>query len=120
MTMYLQDVIKHKCLSTQGAYEAMSFLCQEDTSPYQTAAFLAALQMRFLHVEETVGFLRCLRDRLTPIYTTAPSIDMCGTGGDHANTFNISTAAALIVASAESSAKSAADTVGDSRWPHCC
>ncbi len=70
-------------------------------TPAQIGAFLVALRMKGETVEELTGFASAMR-RLATRVTTArrPLVDTCGTGGDASGTFNISTAAAFVVAGA--------------------
>lgn len=62
-------------------------------------AMLTALTDKSPTVDEIVGFVHAMRARMLRIESPNGSIDMCGTGGDRSGTFNISTAASLIVAS---------------------
>jgi len=71
-----------------------------DASPAQIAGLLVALRMKGETVEEICGGARALRARANCIAPRAQVVDTCGTGGDQAGTFNISTAAALIAAGA--------------------
>ncbi len=69
--------------------------------PAQIGAFLLALRTKGETVEEIEGLARddARRSRI-PVQAPEPVIDTCGTGGDRAGTFNISTIAALVVAGA--------------------
>lgn len=69
--------------------------------PTQIAALLAALRMRPVQSDELLGFVDGLRQLAVPVDLGGePCIDICGTGGDGKNTFNISTIAALVLAGA--------------------
>jgi anthranilate phosphoribosyltransferase len=66
----------------------------------QIGAFLAALRLKGEQVEEIIGFAQAMRERAVRVPLQADGlIDTCGTGGDGSNTFNISTAAAIVAAS---------------------
>src|SRR5262245_66259696 len=66
----------------------------------QMAAFLTALRMKGETATELVAFARVMRERAEPFWNgeVLPVLDTCGTGGDPSGTFNISTAAAFVVA----------------------
>src|SRR3989442_6223056 len=66
----------------------------------QLAGLLIALRAKGETVEEMTGFVESMRAHATPLDVPAGAIDTCGTGGDRAGTFNISTAAALVAAGA--------------------
>src|SRR2546429_4657596 len=66
----------------------------------QLAGLLIALRAGGETVEEMTGFVESMRAHATPLELPAGAIDTCGTGGDRAGTFNISTAAALVAAGA--------------------
>lgn len=71
------------------------------TSPAQIGSFLTALRLKGETVAEITGAARAMREKAVKINFKAPTvIDTCGTGGDGAQTFNISTTAAFIVAAA--------------------
>jgi anthranilate phosphoribosyltransferase len=82
------------------AHEAMGSVMDGEATPAQLAALLVALRMRGETVEELAGFAAAMRDRVLRVTAPDGAIDTCGTGGDRSNTFNISTAAALVAASA--------------------
>ena len=71
-----------------------------NATPAQIAGLLMALRVRGETVEEITAGARSLRERMARIAAPAGAIDTCGTGGDAAGTYNISTAAALVVAGA--------------------
>jgi anthranilate phosphoribosyltransferase len=88
-------------LTRAQAVIVQRILMTGEATPSQIAAFLTALHMKGETVEEITGFAMTMRELATPILATRrPLVDTCGTGGDHAGTFNISTAAAFVVAGA--------------------
>src|SRR4051794_7671756 len=67
----------------------------------ETAAFLIALRMKGESAEELAAAAGVMRERMVPLVTGRDDVlDTCGTGGDGAGTFNISTAAAFVAAAA--------------------
>ncbi len=98
---YLHQVSDGKVLSRQQAAETMDVLIDEPYPPEQAAMLLGALRARGETVEELVGFATALRRRsVSPPVRREGLVDTCGTGGDCAGTFNISTAAGLVAAAA--------------------
>jgi len=88
-------------LSAQEAEEAMSEIMDGTATPAQIGAYLMGLRQKGETVDEIVGSARAMRSRATRIRVAAPVVvDTCGTGGDGAHTFNISTTAAFVVAGA--------------------
>ena len=86
-------------LSVDEAEAVMMLITGGEATPAQIGAYLAALRAKGETVAEITGFARAMRQRATPVRTNRrPLIDTCGTGGDGANTFNISTVTALVVA----------------------
>ncbi len=85
-------------LTAEQAREAFGMLIDGEASLPQLGGLLMALCVRGETVEEITGAARAMRDRITPIEAPATALDTCGTGGDNANTFNISTACAFVVA----------------------
>jgi anthranilate phosphoribosyltransferase len=100
---YLERVVSRVDLSSAEALEAMRAVLSGQASQPQIAAFLVALRMKGETVDELVGFARAMREMAAPIDcgpSVEPLLDTCGTGGDGASTFNISTIAAFVVAGA--------------------
>ena len=98
---YIAKAINRTDLSAEEAQEAMNIIMTGQATPAQIGAYLVALRMKGETVDEITGSARAMRanalkvdlsDRSAPIYDTA------GTGGDGAHTFNISTAAAFVIA----------------------
>ncbi len=78
----------------------MSALLTGSAGDAVIAAFLVALKMKGETAAELAGFARAMRERMIVVDAGADVIDTCGTGGDSSGTFNISTAAALVMAGA--------------------
>jgi anthranilate phosphoribosyltransferase len=100
MKTILQKILEHQQLTYQEAKELISIINQNLFNEYQLVAILSGLQMRGVSIEELRGFQDALLELAVPINLSAyDGIDVCGTGGDGKNTFNISTTTALILAS---------------------
>jgi anthranilate phosphoribosyltransferase len=100
---YLELVAERRNLSAEQARDAMHVVLGGHASQPQLAAFLMAMRMKGETVEELVGFARAMREMATPVdhgIVGEVLLDTCGTGGDGAGTFNISTIAAFVVAGA--------------------
>lgn len=78
----------------------MSALLEGTSSDSLIAGFLVALKMKGETAAELAGFARAMRERMIAVEAPPDVVDTCGTGGDGANTFNISTVAALAMAGA--------------------
>ncbi len=96
----LAAVVDGDTLTMDQARRAMGSVMDGEATPAQLAALLVALRMRGEAVEELAGFAAAMRERVVRVAAPAGTIDTCGTGGDRSGTFNISTAAALVVAAA--------------------
>jgi anthranilate phosphoribosyltransferase len=96
----LAAVIDGRSLSVDEARGAMGSVMDGEATQAQLAALLVALRMRGETVDELAGFAAAMRERVTPVDAPEGIVDTCGTGGDGSGTFNISTAAALVVAAA--------------------
>lgn len=100
---YLESVIAGHNLDAAQAEAAMLEILAGDATTAQIAALLVALRMKGETPSEVVGFARAMREkaaRVDPGPRARPLVDTCGTGGDRAGTFNISTAVAFVVAGA--------------------
>lgn len=101
MKALLAQVAEGKDLTEAQAETAMSLMMSGEATPAQMAAFLMALRIKGETVAEITGCARIMRARAQPVTHRQPlTVDTCGTGGDGANTFNISTTAAFVVAGA--------------------
>lgn len=97
----IRKVVDGQHLTEDEARAAMECIMNGEATPSQIAAFITALRMKGETVDEIVGCARAMRDKAERIRPRAKVvIDTCGTGGDGANTFNISTAAAFVAAGA--------------------
>ncbi len=85
-------------LSFEQAREAFAIMMSGDATPAQVGAFLMGLRVRGETVEEIRAGASELRARMRRVRAPRGAIDTCGTGGDGAGTYNISTAAALVIA----------------------
>jgi anthranilate phosphoribosyltransferase len=100
---YLDSVAEQRSLSAEQAREAMRVILAGEVSQPQLAAFLMGMRMKGETVEELVGFARAMRELAAPVehgIVGEAVLDTCGTGGDGACTFNISTIAGFVVAGA--------------------
>jgi anthranilate phosphoribosyltransferase len=100
-----EQVNDHRNLSMDEVARAVAALVDEQVAPSAKAAFLSALAAKGETVEEISAFAHQLRDRsiqpdLDPATRAGQILDVCGTGGDRLNTFNISTTVALIASAA--------------------
>ena len=87
-----------KPLTAEQAEAAFDIMMSGNATPSQMGGFLMALRVRGETVEEITGAVRAMRAKMTRIEAPAGAIDTCGTGGDAAGTWNISTGAAVVVA----------------------
>lgn len=93
-------IIQNISLSEAEMAECMTEIMEGKATDAQIGAFLTTLRIKGETVEEITGAARIMREKSTKINAPEGVIDTCGTGGDMSNTFNISSAAALIVAAA--------------------
>lgn len=97
----LQSVVFGNNLSESEMMDAMTQVMSGKVNNIQLAAFLTALQVKKETVPEIVGAVKVMRQKAENVkVNTSNIIDTCGTGGDGADTFNISTAVAFVAAGA--------------------
>ncbi len=96
----IQHLIDGNDLSETEAANVMRQIMEGTATPAQIAALAVALRMKGETIEEITGFARIMREYavFVPVHTDKVVVDTCGTGGDTLKTFNVSTAAALVVA----------------------
>ncbi|MDB5053834.1 MAG: anthranilate phosphoribosyltransferase, partial [Bacilli bacterium] len=86
-------------LERTEARQVMSDIMEGSVSPAQIASLVTALRMKGETSEEITGFAESMRSKADRVLTEQTNLlDTCGTGGDGAETFNISTASALVAA----------------------
>ena len=101
MKEILRHLFEYKSFSRKEAYEILTNIATGKYDTHQIAAFMTAYGMRSIRVEELGGFRDAMYDLCLKMdFEGYDLIDMCGTGGDGKNTFNISTLASFVVAGA--------------------
>jgi anthranilate phosphoribosyltransferase len=101
-SVYLQSIAERRDLSRAEAAAALEQIVAGKVSDIETSAFLMGLRVKGETSHELAGMLQVMRDHVVAVGTPHQDalIDIVGTGGDHLGTFNISTAAAFVVAGA--------------------
>lgn len=97
---YIFKVIEGTDLTQDEAYAAMDCIMSGGATDAQIGSFITALRMKGETIDEITGFARVMRSKAAVMPHSAAAIDIVGTGGDLANTFNISTTAAFVAAGA--------------------
>ena len=101
MKNILTHLFDHKHLSKSEAKEILKDIASGKYNPAQIASFLTVFIMRGIRLEELEGFRDAMLDLCIPIDLAAyDPIDLCGTGGDGKDTFNVSTLASFVTAGA--------------------
>lgn len=101
MKRILAHLFEFKTFTKSEAYEILTHIASGKYNNSQIAAFMTAYGMRSIRVEELEGFRDAMYDLCLQLdFPGYKLIDLCGTGGDGKNTFNISTLASFIVAGA--------------------
>ena len=96
-------IVNKEDLTYDEAYAVMNEIMSGETSATQNAAFLAALSTKSARAEtrdEIAGCAAAMRDHATKVETGMDVLEIVGTGGDNAHSFNISTTSALVAAAA--------------------
>jgi len=100
LKLLMQKVATGASLTEQETREAFETMMSGVATPVQMAAFLMALRVRGETIPEITGATRLMRERMLPVEAPPDAVDIVGTGGDGHNTFNVSTAAAIVAAGA--------------------
>ena len=101
MKTILNQLITHQTLSKQEAKEVLVNISKGIYNESQIVAFITVYLMRNITLEELTGFREALLELCISVdFSNYNTIDLCGTGGDGKDTFNISTLASFIVAGA--------------------
>ena len=97
----IEKLGRREDLTTDEAAEAMAVIMRGDAAPAQIAGLLVGLTMKGERPAELVGLARTMRAEAVKLSRAVEdAFDTCGTGGDRSGTFNISSAAAVVVAAA--------------------
>lgn len=97
---FLLKAVEGEDLTEQEARSAMDCIMGDAATDAQIAAFLTALRMKGESVGEITGFAKVMREKAEPVGISPAAVDIVGTGGDLAGSFNISTTAAFAAAGA--------------------
>ncbi len=100
MKEILSELIEHRSLSKETAKRVLVDLASAKYNPSQMSAFMTVYMMRAITIDELQGFRDAMLELCIPIRFDEPVMDVCGTGGDGKNTFNISTLSSFVVAAA--------------------
>ncbi len=99
MKNILNKLINHEILSKKEAKEVLVNISNGSYNSSQIASFLTVFMMRNITIDELAGFREALLELCIPIdFSAYNTIDLCGTGGDGKDTFNISTLASFVTA----------------------
>jgi anthranilate phosphoribosyltransferase len=100
MKEILNQLFEHKKLDSQQAKQVLVSISNNEYNASQIAAFITVYLMRSISPEELAGFREALLEMCIQVKFDHDVIDLCGTGGDSKNTFNISTLSSFVVAGA--------------------
>ncbi|MGA4846171.1 anthranilate phosphoribosyltransferase [Streptomyces sp. G5(2025)] len=94
----LLRAVARRRLTEEEAAQAMRVIMRGDATSAQIAGFALAVTVRGATVDDLAGMARAAQEFATPVQCEGELLDTCGTGGDGLNTFNISTASAIVAA----------------------
>lgn len=100
MKKILNELVEHRSLSKETARQVLIDLASGKYNQSQMTAFMTVYMMRSITIEELQGFRDAMLELCVPMKFDLPAMDVCGTGGDGKNTFNISTLSSFVVAAA--------------------
>ena len=95
-----ETLVNGQSLTADQAAAAMDEIMSGRATPAQFGAFVTALRMKGETVDEVAGMARVMREKSVHVEFEGPLLDTCGTGGDGAGTFNVSTTVGLVAAGA--------------------
>lgn len=96
----IEQLLAGADLDEQTAADVLATIMRGEADAAHVAGLLVALRAKGESAGEIAGFVRAMLAEAVPIELAGPLVDTCGTGGDGAGTFNVSTVAALVVAAA--------------------
>ena len=97
---FLAKIVEGNHLTTEESYKAMDCIMSGNATEAQIASFLTGLRMNGETPEEITGFVKVMRAKAAVVPEETEAIDIVGTGGDLANSFNISTTSSFVIAAA--------------------
>lgn len=98
MKQIVHKILANHYLDYQECSSFIHAIAEESISNEHIIAILTGIQMRGIQLEELKGFRSALLELTVPVQIDSNAIDLCGTGGDSKNTFNISTTTSMVLA----------------------
>src|SRR3989304_171616 len=96
----IEQLVTKGDLDLEQATQVMEEIMTGEATPAQFGAFVTALRLKGETADEIAGMARGMRDKAHQVHYAEALVDTCGTGGDASGSFNVSTAAAFVVAAA--------------------
>lgn len=96
-------VVNGNDLNAKEAYGAMDEIMSGEASEVQMSAYLTALSMKGETIEEITASTKAMRAHCVKYLNDEEVLEICGTGGDGSNTFNISTTSSIVISASRSS-----------------